>query len=1547
MGGVHVVITARNARRAALVVLAGLLPVVIVLSLSLTSGRAAGDSPPALPQPEPDLSLPAIPSSGLAQGNNFGGSSFVMLGADAAGEAFAYTVEPSPQAALASVGGQSVPSDWSSGAHFVIYALQSSGWHLTQEALGPDGTPIPSFQPVGYPSGTGIVPAGTVAPGGSAVIAGTDTSGGSAQQVVLVRDPGGEFRAAPAPPSTGTDPVLPTGDSLFDSSNPALAPIDDSGHGGVLVASPQLPLDVLHYDGTTWTQEPIQVPPGGASVQSVLGISATSPSDAYLLATTSTGGIALFKRESTSTAPGWQWVEVHLDGQQGSLYSAGTGSGYSSLGALDPSTAGNAGAQPLTATGDGAWVDGSFTDGQGAVQQFTLDVSVTEESDGPHGTLHTWCNDDATPGLCDEPLPTGLPGSFYRSIAWSGGGPYGSRIITGMPDGAILSLQGTSLTRIAGLGTDPQAETDGSAAFLSPTEGWTGGAPPTHFTMNRSPDPLQAWPAPFRQPLTAIAGEPGKTPGSTDAQAIAVGEDGEVARYTPGQGWAPESLLTPAGIVATPTLRGVAWPEEDYAYAVGDDGQMWRWERSTGLWQKDPATPYNFDGNLTAIAFDPSNSSVGYAVGLDGVLLRYDKTWTQETLPPGLEHANFTSVTFAGSEAIAAFVCADTAAAPCPGYEPGLDSGLLINDGNGWQVDEQEQQITTPPASGSLTYRPVVNVVAGLSDGGAVAAGDGVLLERDSAGAPWRLARDPLPGYPVVAAAAIRDGPVVRALLSVDPIYEESLENWPMPSRVQQEQCAQTNSCVGDEGLPYEFGSYDLPANGWLLQETANGWEDVQHNDYPANYGDTAVDNPRRDDPIQALLIDPDGTQGWAVGGETGIVQNMATGAADTSSSDGASPLHTAGIYRYPATSTPPPGAASSPPPLNPKLLTVAVAGGGACAAECADRDPIVGLGPPTWLDHAVSSASSISSQPGGPRAFIYTGGIVPNALLSASADDPNVADEISYFANHTESAAAGMPFAPVISTSEVLGGAIAPAFMQDFSPIAGVSGDFPDYYAFDVSQPGTSGKLRVVVIDDASTAAAEGLVNPSDPQYQFVTSELASARSSHIPVIVAGSRTLTTQSATADSPATGATAIAQLLVEDGASAYFFESPASNTQYQIPTGAADTIPSYGTGSLSIDAWTNARNQFAESGYLLASIDPTQVDPATDRVPVTVRLIPNIGELSIDAEDGTFLQRSQVALFEALARRPLAGTGLSATGEAVGPDPYIAIPSVPCSYDCAARINPEYSFTSSNPDIADFVEHDPASQNPRAVYLGPDGKPVPDSSSGLMCAYNLGQTTVTITTGGLSYSETITVQGGQVKQPCGTVPLTNPQVKTVIAQPATLPPTNPAPAPSSSAPPPTPAPPPPPAPLPLAPVVAPPPVAPTPSIAHPPAIPFLPRPSSVFAEPALLLTAAPAPAPPSPTGFSGVSVLVTQPVVQEEKKEEHAVEEAQNFSVYQPDDRFPVSPALVIAMAVLAAGAGASLRRRSRPRRRPSPALALTSDRDSARRLGRRGGRRWG
>ena len=287
----------------------------------------------------------------------------------------------------------------------------------------------------------------------------------------------------------------------------------------------------------------------------------------------------------------------------------------------------------------------------------------------------------------------------------------------------------------------------GGGAFSSPDDGWLPGPGPPH-DPGRTPDALLvAAPGPLA-PDRDRAGARRAPRARSTGQAIAVGTHGVVERFTPGQGWQREFLLTSNGSVSSPNLRAVAWPTAGRAFAVGDLGAMWVWQSATDLWEPDPAAPLDgFQGNLLGIAFDPSNPALGYAVGTQGTLLRYDKTWTQETLPADVSGNDLTSVAFAGGQALVA-----------------AGSDVLENNGSGWTVDQGVRTLLA-----ALPTKPSILTVAGLPDGGAVAAGHDIVLERDSLTSPWRVSDQPLPGDTVVAAAAVRAGARVQAIVSVQP----------------------------------------------------------------------------------------------------------------------------------------------------------------------------------------------------------------------------------------------------------------------------------------------------------------------------------------------------------------------------------------------------------------------------------------------------------------------------------------------------------------------------------------------------------------------------------------------------------------------------------------------------------------------------------------------------------------------------------------------------------------------------------------------------------
>src|SRR5262249_52403000 len=151
------------------------------------------------------------------------------------------------------------------------------------------------------------------------------------------------------------------------------------------------------------------------------------------------------------------------------------------------------------------------------------------------------------------------------------------------------------------------------------------------------------------------AAEPGAAVGGLESEAVAVGDDGEVAHYVPAGGWGTETLLPPPGQGGAPTLRGGAWPRPGRGDAGGGHTAEWGRQEGARAWQTDPAAPPNLiRANFTGIAFQPNRPSRGYVVGKQGVLLSYGRTWTQEALPEGVPaEANLTSIAFAGNDAIA------------------------------------------------------------------------------------------------------------------------------------------------------------------------------------------------------------------------------------------------------------------------------------------------------------------------------------------------------------------------------------------------------------------------------------------------------------------------------------------------------------------------------------------------------------------------------------------------------------------------------------------------------------------------------------------------------------------------------------------------------------------------------------------------------------------------------------------------------------------------------------------------------------------------------
>jgi hypothetical protein len=1422
----------------------------------------------------------------------------VGAGAAEGGELVAQPAQGAPAQTMLGASPEEAPGE--------VWATSTRGRGLARytDAAGWEELPAPGAG-LAFVGGAS---AGRTTPRGGFAVAASDEEG----EVLVVRDPGGEARQAADPGA------LLGGESLFGSSSAGRLLTASEGPGGRTEALvvPEGQEEVLDFDGEGWSSEEIctdaLAAPGCEAPESPFDAIAIEAGggEAWLLGREAVAGegIELFRRETGGGATVWRQQPLGPPGSLGALFAEAKPLGV-------PVTARDKG-QPLTVTEKGVWADAVL--GEGAEAH---DATVFYDI-GQDKVTGSWCDLTSPAGLCQFPLGSELSAGQGRSFAWPSGGPYGRRVVTGVGQGAILSLEGSAFTRLALAGGNAGASE--GAALGAPDEGWLGASPPLHLTRNPEPARLQSWPVPFRRPLLAIAPEPGAPVGALGSEALAVGDDGQVARYVPGQGWEPESLLKSSGKRATPTLRGVAWPEAGRAFAVGDEAAMWVWQKATGLWEPDPAKPRSLTrANFTGIAFDPSNPSRGYAVGKQGVLLGYGRTWTQEELPAGVPaEANFTSIAFAGSEALATYKYP----VPVPNKEPVYTGGVLVDDGSGWQVDE---------GAGAALHGAVPQRVAGLPDGGAVvvtigleagSGGNGTAIERQGPGALWQQVSGGSPGYPV-ALAAVREGGQVRAVVSVPPTAgqagedlntdREQVFNQPPPGQA-----------------PLLTDPYRLPGGGVVIRQTANGWRDEQHQTYPLPprvEGQTTYDLPQRPDPVLALLIGPEG-EGWAVGGETG------TAVAFLGESS-----QTAGVMRYGSNAAPPSNAAPAPIPTEAGTASFALGGDAQCAAACADLAG-VGIGPDRWLRAAVGGAAQI----GGLHAFLYAGpGVAGEAgSLGASLDPLAFSREEAFYAHRLGSAAGSLPVFAAPAGSDLDRTGSLSTFATAFSGFGAPLGAAPPgpgiapvtqmdashgYYSFDSG--GAGGTVRVIVLDYAApTLGAE--------QSCWLAGQLSAARQAARPAVVVGGRDLAGQAPEAATDAaqvapilTGASAPEGCAPEGpaAASAYLFDFPEANRAYRLTAGGR-SIPAYGSGTLGyVTPPAPSRRDFdGASGFLLVSVDVKDRDASTNLAPVSARLIPNIGALALDATDGTLLRRSQPALFEALARRPLAGTRCQGGQaprpcEVLSPEPYVQIPSECQGALCSTSLFPEYTFTSSAPDIADFVAPDPRSANPRDVLLVNE-KPVLNSHSGLLCAFNAGTTTVTVSTGGLSYSQKVTVLGGSVQRPCGTTPLRS----RAAVEPGVGSPPAPAPAPAGSpAPSPSPAlPPPPPPPIVsgAAPAPAPSPPAPPPAVVAPfvplqaPAVPIVP-----------IVPPPPAPAaqPTPPSGTSQVNAL------EREEEEEEAYDLVSQMSARPSPgpSQVPLTaaespggghggvawlmPALLLTAAV-AAAAGIGGRRRPRP-----------------------------
>ena len=390
------------------------------------------------------------------------------------------------------------------------------------------------------------------------------------------------------------------------------------------------------------------------------------------------------------------------------------------------------------------------------------------------------------------------------------------------------------------------------------------------------------------------------------------------------------------------------------------------------------------------------------------------------------------------------------------------------------------------------------------------------------------------------------------------------------------------------------------------------------------------------------------------------------------------------------------------------------------------------------------------------------------------------------------------------------------------------------------------------------------------------------------------------------------------------ASAYFYDS--SEEDVQAPLVYNDQqLDTFGTGTLGYEQASREQSGsfHGAKGILLGEVG-TSERKSNDAAPVSVRLIPVIGELALEAKQGTLLRRSDsgpVRWARAPSTRRLQRRKRRSQ---CAEDQYTPIPSLCVGTECQTAVLPEYEFSSSNKEVGRFVERNTAPTKRSRSCRTPRANRSPTNpnrtsrrtglpQSGLFCSFNAGTTIVTLRVGGLSSSVPVTVQPGSVREPCGTVPIKHQTTAGGVAVPA-VPPPAPAPAPSGPAPASSPPPVPVPSPPPAASVATPAP----PARVTPPPVPFFLPPVPVA--PLLAFVPPPVPTPARPTPPTGTSA-VTSPieVAEHEDEEESATESVSNQALAYSAPEHEPSPVYLLGIVLLAAFAGATTLRR-RPRR---------------------------
>ncbi len=1372
------------------------------------------------------------------------------------------------------------------GDQFVLLRRTAAGgWQVADVLRDSDGSspfPLLSASAAGNLTPYPVQAVGAMLPSGEAwlwVYEGTSVYG------LFHREPGGHFVY------DQTDTTALAG--LLDAS-PAGAQLrlgQDSGQPYGIIVSPQQAkrttsvggqpvdewLDYALLDGQTWAVHTASLPP---SYQPQSG-----------------DGIKLAYADVSGPGAGWGALEVNggtaalplllgrFDGDRWTYVDTG-------LDALDltgtVATPGAAVAPTgLTADGDAVWI-GARVSVPPAKPAATNLVARYDYAGGQgSGVTNSWCT-LAVPSSCAEPLDTQHPAAVPDAI-FDNGTVALSVTATQAGEGQLDVFSDGDWSSIPAPGYQP-----GNDTFTSPTDGWLGAA--GNYGSDDSSavgqvtapgaagSPLAAWPVAERSPLTSVALPPGGSGAIGESGALAVGFDGTALLYSAQNGWLVQP--TPPRVHHL-YLTSVAFDGPSSAFAVGEFGAILHWDGSS--WTEDPQSISLTQWRLNSVTFDSSGQ--GWAVGEDGTILHYDgQSWSTEQPPPDASGTAITSVAVAGSGA------SEEVFAIAGG-------NLIVRQPDGTWADAPTSLLPSNPAPDPGSLR----LVAGLPDGGAVIAGVSVVLVRQGPGEPFAASDQPLEGIPV-ALAAFRDGSgQLRPAVSV---------------------AQGAAGILSPYGPTNDVGGYPA-GDGELLIEGADGWQDLSRADSSSVAADLPEDGELNPDPVLGVAVGAGGQGLWAVGGYDGTPTSNGLGSSDVLAAR-ATGWETAAVWRYDAGGgATPPNVSASPPSLSaaPGTVSFAFFSDPECRGQCtATHD----AQPWTNLAGALAQMSAFASQPGGPLFAMLGGNAVgpndSNAWASGNgaadfAQLPTVLSQLTLPLFAAYGPLDAVPTEPDPTQPWSYAFAASPAPFGGGGSVPGINpvstgsaapGTVSRYYSFDATQNGAT--VRVIVLDNSKRS-----LDGSEPsQSAWLNQQLAAAAG--VPTVVIAAQSLLNAS---DGPT-----VAAKLVAAGVLAVF-TGPADgllNEHHDVPAGAAQTIPEYEGATLGYQ-------QSANDGVVWydVSVDAVHRSVSVDAVPV-------VQSLALEPLRGLTAARSLTLPFQAIARRPPGSLASSPKWDGGGsPFPgYDNYAEIPAS-GSAAGITPTYAFKSSNPEIGTFV----TASGPGSVYpkLSSSGHPIANSQSGLFCAYNAGTTTVSITTGLLSYSLPVTVLPGGYGSPCGTVALTNVNANTTTfksakrpgsvvvrgaggAPPAAVPPPPPAAAAAVAGaappihlapPPPAPAPSPTPVPRPAPPARVVPVPPPTPSFQSP-AVPVpLPVPLAIVPP----LAVATQPIPPGGTA--------QQPATAERREKAHKHAHSKAYTLLAPASNASDPAAWwyeggvgVVSLMALAL-AGQALRPRRRPR----------------------------